>query len=67
MTDTRSETKFRQQFPTGCPPTLNVVAWPDTNIDAHGHRPGSPYIEATRSKWIFELSEYWLLGGGSGG
>jgi hypothetical protein len=46
MTDTRSDTRFRQQFPTGCPPTLNVVAWPDTNIDAHGHRPGSPYIEA---------------------
>lgn len=46
MTDTRSDTRFRQQFPTGCPPTLNVVPWPDPNIDTHGHRPGSPYIEA---------------------
>lgn len=46
MTDTRSDAKFRQQFPTGCPPTLNVAPWPDPTIDTHGHRPGSPYIEA---------------------
>ena len=46
MTDTRSDAKFRQQFPTGCPPTLNITPWPDPNIDTHGHRPGSPYIEA---------------------
>ena len=46
MTDTRSDTKFRQQFPTGSPPTLNVVPWPDPIIDTQGHRPGSPYLEA---------------------
>ena len=46
MTDTRSDSRFRPPFPTGCPPTLNVVPWPDPNIDTHGHRPGSPYIEA---------------------
>lgn len=49
------------------PARLAVVAWPDPVTETHGHKPGSPYIEATRSKWIFELSEYWLLGGGSGG
>jgi hypothetical protein len=57
MTDIRSDIKFRQQFPTGRPPTLNVVPWPNPMVDAHGHRPGSPYVEATRSKQIFELSE----------
>ncbi len=46
MTETSSDARFRQQFPTGSPPTLNVVAWPDPIIDAHGHRPGSPYVEA---------------------
>jgi hypothetical protein len=46
MTDTRSDSKSRQQFPTGSPPTLNVVPWPDPIIDTHGHRPGSPYVEA---------------------
>jgi hypothetical protein len=67
MTDTRSDTNLRQQFPTGTPPTLKVVPWPDPNIDTHGHRPGSPYIEATRSKRIFELSEYCIAGGDVGG
>ncbi len=28
------------------PPQLTVVAWPDPVIAAHGHRPGSAYIEA---------------------
>ncbi len=27
------------------PPRLTVVAWPDTVIEAHGHQPGSPYVE----------------------
>ena len=27
------------------PPRLTVVAWPDTVIEAHGHRPGSAYVE----------------------
>ena len=27
------------------PPRLAVVAWPDPVIEAHGHRPGSPYVE----------------------
>ena len=46
MTDARSDSKFRQQFPTGSPPTLNIVPWPDPITDSHGHRPGSPYVEA---------------------
>lgn len=28
------------------PPRLTVAAWPDPVIEAHGHRPGSPYVEA---------------------
>jgi hypothetical protein len=28
------------------PATLTVVAWPDPVIEAHGHKPGSPYVEA---------------------
>jgi hypothetical protein len=29
------------------PALLTVVPWPDPVIEAHGHKPGSPYIEAT--------------------
>lgn len=29
------------------PAVLTVVPWPDPVIEAHGHKPGSPYIEAT--------------------
>jgi hypothetical protein len=32
----------RQPGPT--PARLTVVAWPDPVVDAHGHRPESPYI-----------------------
>jgi hypothetical protein len=28
------------------PSTLTVVPWPDPIVEAHGHRPGSPYVEA---------------------
>ena len=49
------------------PPTLVVVPWPDPVVEAHGHRPGSPYIHATRSKWIFELSECCVPTGGGDG
>ena len=27
------------------PARLTVIAWPDTVIEAHGHQPGSPYVE----------------------
>ena len=29
------------------PATLTVVAWPDPFVEAHGHRPGTPYIHGT--------------------
>ncbi len=35
----------RPQTNQATPPRLTVVAWPDTVIEAHGHRPGSPYVE----------------------
>jgi hypothetical protein len=46
MTDTHQEAKSRQQFPTGSPTTLKIVAWPDPVVESRGHRPGSPYVEA---------------------
>src|SRR5579875_3837992 len=36
----------RHQSALETPPTLTVVAWPDPMLEAHGHRPGSPYVEA---------------------
>lgn len=36
----------RRQPALETPPTLTVVAWPDPMLEAHGHRPGSPYVEA---------------------
>jgi hypothetical protein len=35
----------RPQTNQPTPPRLTVVAWPDPVIEAHGHRPGSPYVE----------------------
>lgn len=32
--------------PMETPPTLNVVPWPDPVTEAHGHKPGSAYVEA---------------------
>jgi hypothetical protein len=45
------------------PPALTIVPFPDPVVERLGHRPGSPYIELTRSKRIFELSECSLSGG----
>ena len=68
MTEVPAASRLRHPFPTGSPPTLNLVPWPDAALDAHGHRPGSPYVLATGSKWIFELPECCLQkGGGIGG
>ena len=39
------------------PDRMQVIALHNPAVEANGHRPGSPYIEQTRSKWIFELSE----------
>jgi len=36
----------RPQTNQPTPPRLTIVAWPDTVIEAHGHRPGSAYVEA---------------------
>lgn len=36
----------RPQTNQATPPRLTVVAWPDPVIEAHGHRPGAPYVEA---------------------
>ena len=35
----------RPQTNQATPPRLTVVAWPDPVIEAHGHRPGAPYVE----------------------
>jgi hypothetical protein len=29
------------------PTLLTIVPWPDPVVEAHGHKPGSPYVEAT--------------------
>lgn len=36
----------RPQTSQPTPPRLTVVAWADTLVEAHGHRPGAPYVEA---------------------
>lgn len=46
MTEVPAASRLRHPFPTGSPPTLKVVPWPDPTLDAHGHRPGSPYVLA---------------------
>lgn len=56
-----------RQISLPTPERMQVIALHNPAVEASGHHPGTPYIEQTRSKWIFELSEYWLLGGGSGG
>jgi hypothetical protein len=33
-----------RQINLDTPATLTVVAWPDPVVEAHGHKPGSPYI-----------------------
>lgn len=38
--------KYRHPFPAGSPTSLTVVAWPDPIVESHGHKPGSPYVEA---------------------
>ena len=43
MTD---ESRYRQHFADGAPANLTVVAWPDPTVEARGHKPGSPYVEA---------------------
>lgn len=59
---------MNEKTPMETPPSLNVVPWPDPVTEAHGHKPGSAYVEATGSKWIFELPECCLQkGGGIGG
>ena len=53
-----------QQINLETPARLNIVAWPDPVVEARGHNPGTPYVEATGSKWIFELPECCLQKGG---
>jgi hypothetical protein len=36
----------QRQLALDTPPTLTVVPWPDPAVEARGHRPGSPYVEA---------------------
>ena len=36
----------RTQTSQPTPPRVTVVAWPDPLTEAHGHRPGSAYVEA---------------------
>jgi hypothetical protein len=52
--------------PAVLPAELTVIAYPDATVEAHGYGPDHPYIEGTRSKGIFELSECSVVGGGSG-
>lgn len=35
----------RPQSNQSTPPRLTVIAWPDPVIEAHGHQPGSAYVE----------------------
>ena len=53
--------------PIEAPATLTVIRYPDPATEAHGYGPEHAYPELTRSKWIFEVSEYCRLGGGLGG
>jgi hypothetical protein len=41
-----------RQIPSDTPARITVIAWPDPVIEAHGHRPGSAYIEAV---WLGRL------------
>jgi hypothetical protein len=52
--------------PAVLPAELTVIAYPDPTVEALGYGPDHPYIEGTRSKGIFELSECSVVGGGSG-
>lgn len=52
---------------TATPATLTIIPLADRFGQTSGHPPGDPYIEATRSKWIFELSEYCAEAVGVGG
>lgn len=36
----------RPQTSQPTPASLTVIAWPDPVVEADGHRPGSPYVEA---------------------
>jgi hypothetical protein len=36
-----------RQINLDTPATLIVVSWPDPFVEAHGHRPGSPYVHGT--------------------
>ncbi len=40
------------------PTELAVIGFSDAVIDAIGYRPDHPYAETTRSKHIFELSDF---------
>jgi hypothetical protein len=40
------------------PERMQVIALHNPAVEANGHRPGTPYIEQTRSKWIFEVPEF---------
>jgi hypothetical protein len=40
------------QTNTETPARLAIVAWPDPVVEAHGHKPGSPYVEAV---WLGAL------------
>ena len=35
-----------QQINLETPARLNIVAWPDPVVEARGHNPGTPYVEA---------------------
>jgi hypothetical protein len=52
--------------PAPTPDHITVIAYRDEVVERLGFGPGHHYIEATRSKGIFELSECSVVGGGSG-
>ena len=39
-------TQVPHQVNQATPERLTIVAWPDPRTETHGHRPGSPYVEA---------------------
>jgi hypothetical protein len=50
--------RHRQPFPDGAPTSLTVIAWPNPAMDAQGHKPGSPYVEAV---WLGVLGPATIL------
>jgi hypothetical protein len=56
----------RAQTLSETPPILRLVPLPDPVVERLGHRPGSPYVELTRTTRIFEPCQCLVLSAGEG-